>query len=272
MNDSQRLQKVIAEAGLASRREADAWVSEGRVKVNGEVAAPGTRVGPRDRITVDGRPLRQARPEAAEIRVLLYKKRVGEIVTQSDPEGRRTVFRKLPKLSQGRWISVGRLDINTSGLLLFTNHGELANRLMHPRHGLARHYAVRVHGEVDDAMCRRLVAGVTLDDGDARFDDLRAVGAPPGESGGSNQWFEVTVHEGRHRLVRRLWESQGCEVARLIRVGFGPVALGRGIRSGSAREATKAELNALLQAVDLPPMTAARRPPAQRRRPGRAER
>lgn len=270
----QRLQKVLADAGVASRREADAWIGAGRVSVNGEVAAPGTQVGPEDRIQVDGRPLRRPKGVAADAqtRVLLYKKRAGEVVTESDPEGRKTVFRKLPRLERGRWIAVGRLDINTSGLLLLTNNGELASRLMHPRYELPRSYAVRVHGPVDEALCRRLLEGVELDDGFARFDRLAAVGAPAGESGGSNQWFEVTVHEGRNRLVRRLWESQGCEVARLIRVGYGPLALGRGIRSASWREADKAEINALLQAVALSPSKAARKSPHPRRKPGKAGR
>jgi 23S rRNA pseudouridine2605 synthase len=270
----QRLQKALAEAGVASRREADAWIGEGRVSVNGVVAVPGTQVAPEDRISVDGRHIRRPQPNAAPAatRVLLYKKRVGEIVTESDPEGRRTVFRKLPKLEQGRWIAVGRLDINTSGLLLFTNNGELASRLMHPRHELPRSYAVRVHGSVDEALCQRLLEGVELEDGFARFDALASIGAPPGEGGSSNQWFEVTVHEGRNRLVRRLWESQDCEVARLIRVGYGPVALGRGIRSAGWREATPEELNALQLAVDLPTRKAARKSPHPRRKPGKAGR
>lgn len=257
----QRLQKALAEAGIASRREADQWIVDGRVTVNGEVARPGTQVGPDDLVRVDGRAIRKPRNAKAEpVRVLLYKKRAGELVTASDPEGRRTVFRKLPKLDSGRWIAVGRLDINTSGLLLLTNHGELASRLMHPRYELARHYAVRVHGPVDEAMCERLRAGVELEDGPARFDSLHAVAAPPGETGSSNQWFEVTVHEGRNRLVRRLWASQDCEVARLIRVGYGPIALGRGIRSSSYREATADEIKALMRAVDLTPSAPAKRP------------
>lgn len=270
----QRLQKALAEAGVASRREADAWIGEGRVTVNGDVAAPGTQVGPEDRIQVDGRQVRRPRAGAkpAATRVLLYKKRVGEIVTESDPEGRKTVFRKLPKLDQGRWIAVGRLDINTSGLLLLTNNGELASRLMHPRYELPRSYAVRVHGSVDEALCQRLLNGVELDDGFARFDDLAAIGAPPGESGGSNQWFEVTVHEGRNRLVRRLWESQDCAIARLIRVGYGPVVLGRGIRSAGSREATPEELSALLQAVGMTSSKAAKKAPHPRRKPGRSGR
>lgn len=269
----QRLQKALADAGLASRREADQWIIDGRVSVNGEVAQPGMQVGPEDLIRVDGRPIRKSRNAKPEpTRVLLYKKRAGELVTASDPEGRRTVFRKLPKLEMGRWIAVGRLDINTSGLLLLTNNGELANRLMHPRYELARHYAVRVHGPVDEAMCERLRTGVELDDGPARFDSLRAVAAPPGETGSSNQWFEVTVHEGRNRLVRRLWASQDCEVARLIRVGYGPIALGRGIRSASYREADADEIKALMSVVDLLPSAPSKRPQRTGRRRGPAGR
>ena len=254
----ERLQKYLAAAGLGSRREIDGWIAEGRVEVNGEVAVPGLKVGPDDRIVVDGRPLRRSR-HREPLRVLLYKKRVGEVVTQEDPEGRRTVFRKLPKLAEGRWIAVGRLDINTSGMLLLTNHGELAHRLMHPSSGLLRHYAVRVRGVVDDDMLRRLRRGVELDDGPARFEHLQRIGSAPdlddgedGETPAANQWFEVALSEGRNRIVRRLWTSQGCEVSRLIRVGFGPLRLGRGIRSGSFRELERDELQQLLAAVELP--------------------
>jgi 23S rRNA pseudouridine2605 synthase len=251
----ERIQKVLATAGVASRREIEAWIVEGRIEVNGVVATPGVKVGPHDRIRVDGAPLRRSR-HTEPMRVLLYKKRVGEVVTNEDPEGRRTVFRKLPRLDGGRWIAVGRLDINTSGMLLLTNHGELAHRLMHPSYEMARSYAVRVHGPVDAEMLKRLKRGVELDDGPARFDSLRAVQAPddPEESGGgggANQWFEVTLHEGRNRVVRRLWDSQGCEVSRLIRIGFGPIKLGRGIRSGSFRELDAEEIASLTQAVGL---------------------
>nr|WP_277817187.1 pseudouridine synthase [Solimonas terrae] len=187
--------------------------------------------------------------KAEPARVLIYKKRTGELVTRDDPEGRRTVFRKLPKLGSGRWIAIGRLDINTSGLLLFTNHGELARRLTHPSFEVPRTYAVRILGTVDDAVIARWKAGVELEDGKAKFERVEAGVNEDGE--GANQWFHVTVREGRNRLVRRLIESQKLQVSRLIRISYGPVELGRGIKSGTAREATPAELLALLDAVRL---------------------
>lgn len=241
----ERIQKVLANAGLASRRTIEEWIEAGRISVNGKPATLGQKVGPRDRITVDGSPVRLPRaPEPA--RVLLYKKRAGEIVTRADPEGRRTVFRKLPPLAAGRWISVGRLDINTSGLLLLTNSGELARRLTHPSFEVEREYAVRVLGEIDDAMLERLRTDVRLEDGEAHFDCISAAG---GE--GANRWFNVVVRAGRHRVVRRLWESQGCQVSRLIRVRFGPIELGGGIKSGGYRELEKDEVKGLLASVGL---------------------
>ncbi|MBI3171877.1 MAG: pseudouridine synthase, partial [Hydrocarboniphaga effusa] len=189
--------------------------------------------------------------DAGPVRVLVYKKRAGEIVTRDDPDGRRTVFRKLPKLETGRWIAIGRLDINTSGLLLFTNSGELARRLMHPSYEIEREYAVRVLGEVDDEMLERLADNVSLDDGPAHFDKVWRAGRPPDEEEAvsANQWFHVVVREGRHRLVRKLWESQRCQVSRLIRVRFGPVELGRGIKSSGYRELEPREIRELGRAV-----------------------
>ncbi|MEQ1438157.1 23S rRNA pseudouridine(2605) synthase RluB [Fontimonas sp. SYSU GA230001] len=245
---SERIQKALATAGIASRREIERLIAEGRILVNGRPAQIGQSIDRDDKVRVDGRPVALQR-KADSPRVLIYKKRVGEVVTRDDPEGRRTVFRKLPKLEQGRWIAVGRLDINTSGLLLFTNHGELARRLTHPSFEIPREYAVRVHGVVDDDLVRRLTTGVELDDGPARFDTMRPA---PGEDGeASNQWYTVTLREGRNREVRRLFESQGLQVSRLIRVRYGPIELGRGIKSGTAREATPAEVQALMAAVGL---------------------
>lgn len=248
----ERIQKVLAGMGLASRREIESWIVDGRITVNGKPAELGQKIGPSDRVRVDGRPVRSSAPPQAT-RVLLYKKRSGDIVTRDDPEGRRTVFRKLPKLETGRWIAVGRLDLNTSGLLLFTNDGELARRLTHPSFEITREYAVRVHGEVDDAMLKRLRKGVELDDGEARFESVVAMSKPPDEEeeAPANRWFQVTVREGRNRLVRRLWESQECQVSRLIRVAYGPIALGRGIKSAGWRDATPDELKALRRAVKL---------------------
>ena len=199
----EKLQKVLARMGLASRREIEAWITAGRVKVNGKDASLGQRVDLHDAIAIDGRVLR--REEAAETvrRVLIYNKPDGEICTRDDPEGRPTVFDRLPRPKEGRWINIGRLDINTTGLLMFTTDGELANRLMHPSYQMDREYAVRVRGEVDEEMIERLKAGVMLEDGPAKFTDIKE--APGGE--GFNHWYHCVVMEGRNREVRRLWES-----------------------------------------------------------------
>lgn len=223
---SEKLQKVLARAGLGSRRELERWIADGRVMVNGKRAGLGDRVTEDDQVKVDGRPvgLGGARDR---IRVILYNKSEGEVSSRDDPEGRPTVFRHLPQLRGGRWIMVGRLDINTTGLLLFTNSGELANQLMHPSSGVQREYLVRVHGPVDEAMLERLQAGVELDDGPARFQSIRV-----GQGGKSNQWYAVTLAEGRNREVRRLWESQGVEVSRLKRIRYGSVDLPSWVRVG----------------------------------------
>jgi pseudouridine synthase len=245
---SERIQKFLATLGVASRREIERMIDEGRILVNGRPATAGQQIDQRDAVKLDGRPIAMQRKiEAA--RLLVYKKRTGELVTRDDPEGRRTVFRKLPKLASGRWIAVGRLDINTSGLLLFTNHGELARRLTHPSFEIPRTYAVRVLGTVDDAVIARWKTGVELEDGRAHFERVEAGENEDGE--GANQWFHVTVREGRNRLVRRLIESQQLQVSRLIRISYGPIELGRGIKSGTAREATPAEMLAVLDAVGL---------------------
>lgn len=245
---SERIQKMLATAGVASRREIERLIDAGRITVNGSPAEPGQKIDSADQVCVDGRAVfLRHKPEPA--RVLIYKKRTGELVTRDDPEGRRTVFRKLPKLASGRWIAVGRLDINTSGLLLFTNHGELARRLTHPSFEIPRTYAARILGSVDAAVLARWKAGVELDDGKARFERVEVGENEDGE--GANQWFRVTVREGRNRLVRRLIESQDLQVSRLIRLSYGPIELGRGNKSGTARDATPAELLALLDAVGL---------------------
>lgn len=234
---------MLAAVGHGSRRDVERWITEGRLKVNGELAEPGIKVDLRDKVQLDGRPL-SLRGDG-EVRVLAYRKRVGQVVTRRDPQNRPTVFRKLPRITGARWIAVGRLDINTSGLLLMTTSGELAKRLMHPSHGIEREYAVRIHGRVDDDMLKRLRDGVTLDDGPAAFDRLSHGG---GER--SNQWYQVQLREGRNRMVRRLWESQGVEVSRLIRVRFGPIEL-RGIKDGGHRELDADEVAALLALVGM---------------------
>ncbi|MGB0218106.1 MAG: 23S rRNA pseudouridine(2605) synthase RluB [Sinimarinibacterium flocculans] len=264
---AERIQKLLATAGVASRREIERLIAEGRILVNGRPAEIGQRVDHDDKIRVDGRPIGLQR-KADPTRVLIYKKQVGEVVTREDPEGRRTVFRKLPVLEASRWIAVGRLDINTSGLLLLTNNGELARRLMHPSFEVPREYAVRVHGQVDAEMIQRLTRGVELDDGMARFESMLADAYEDGE--GSNQWFRVRLREGRNREVRRLFESQGLEVSRLIRVSYGPIELGRGIKSATSREATAAEIEALMEAVGLEPERPSDRPRSARPSTGRA--
>ncbi len=246
----EKLQKVLARLGVASRRDVEKWVVEGRVKVNGAVATLGQRVDSHDAIAVDGRLLK--RDEASQVvrRVLIYNKPDGEICTRNDPEGRPTVFDRLPRPKEGRWINIGRLDINTTGLLLFTTDGELANRLMHPSYEMDREYAVRVRGEVDDEMIERLKTGVMLEDGPARFTDIQE--APGGE--GFNHWYHCVVMEGRNREVRRLWESQGLVVSRLKRVRFGPVFMTSDLPMGRWREMSQAEVDILSEEVGLKPV------------------
>jgi len=227
---SERIQKVLAQAGLGSRRQIEQWIRDERIEVNGQIAQLGDKVDEHARIRVDGRPVKLAKEEQPR-RVIMYNKPEGEICTRKDPEGRPTVFDHLPKIKKGRWISIGRLDINTSGLLLFTNDGDLANRLMHPSAQVEREYAVRVLGKADEAALKRMTRGVKLEDGLARFEDIVYSG---GE--GANHWYHVVVAEGRNRLVRRLWESQGLTVSRLKRVRFGPVFLVSGFRQGETRE------------------------------------
>lgn len=245
---SDRIQKVLATAGVASRRAVEQMIAEGRIQVNGRPAEIGQKIDHEDKVRVDGRLIKLSRKEE-KTRVLLYKKRVGELVTREDPDGRRTIFRKLPELNNGRWIAVGRLDINTSGLLLLTNNGELARRLTHPSFEVVREYAVRVLGEVTEETLAKLRKGVELEDGPAHFDSIHLGANEDGE--GANHWYTVTLHQGRNRLVRRLIESQGLQVSRLIRTAYGPIQLGTGIKSGSAREATPQELSALMSAVGL---------------------
>jgi 23S rRNA pseudouridine2605 synthase len=244
---AERLQKFLARAGLGSRRQIEDWVRQGRITVNGVAAQLGAQVGAADDIQIDGKRV-SVRADRQRRRVLAYYKPVGEMTTRSDPEGRPTIFERLPPLRDGRWIAVGRLDLTTQGLLLVTNDGELANRLMHPSSQIEREYAVRVLGEVAPEMLKRLREGVTLEDGVARFDDLREAG---GE--GANRWYHVVLREGRNREVRRLWESQGVTVSRLTRVRYGPVALRRGLHPGRWDELDETQIGALLAAVGYQP-------------------
>jgi 23S rRNA pseudouridine2605 synthase len=242
----EKLQKVLARAGLGSRREMERWIEAGRVLVNGTVAQLGDRVVSRDRLVVDGKPLEPL--PAQEARCILYHKPPGEVCSRNDPEGRRTVFGRLPKLKTGRWISIGRLDFNTTGLLLFTTDGDLANALMHPSSNIEREYMVRVMGEVREDMLQRMTEGVMLEDGMARFTDIQEIG---GE--GINRWFCVVLMEGRNREVRRLWESQGLTVSRLKRVRYGEVFIPPRVKQGQWAELDHAEVKSLYRMATLAP-------------------
>ena len=255
----EKLQKVLARAGLGSRREMERWIQSGRVRVNGRPAQLGDRVDDRARISVDGKPIESR--SAPKTRVILYHKPPGEICSRHDPQGRRTVFDRLPTLASGRWVAVGRLDYNTSGLLLFTTDGELANALMHPSARVEREYLVRVRGTVSAQSLHILQRGVMLEDGMACFTDIQPV---PGE--GSNQWYYVVIMEGRTREVRRLWESQGCEVSRLKRTRYGPVFLPSRVRQGRWQSLDKRDIKSLYRCAGLAARPLATMPPGERER------
>ena len=242
----ERLQKLLAQAGVGSRREVEAWIKEGRISLNGEVAQLGDRAGFNDKILLDGKPVKMDRADMSARRILIYNKPEGEVSTRSDPEGRPTVFDRLPPLKGQRWIIVGRLDINTSGLLLFTTDGELANRLMHPSTEVDREYAVRIKGDVDDEMIARLKEGVLLEDGMAKFTDIHDSGGT-----GLNHWFHVVLMEGRNREVRRLWASQGVSVSRLKRVRFGCMFMPSRLKVGKFEELGQKDADNLCAMVGL---------------------
>jgi 23S rRNA pseudouridine2605 synthase len=246
--DSEKVQKVLARAGKGSRREMETMISEGRVSIDGKVAFLGDRISGTEQIRLDGHHVKLTAQDEDICRVLMYNKPEGEMCTRKDPEGRPTVFDRLPPLETGRWVAVGRLDINTSGMLLFTTDGELANRLMHPSKKVEREYAVRVFGEINEAMLQRLRAGVELEDGPARFQKITYRG---GES--RNHWFHVVLSEGRNREVRRLWESQEVQVSRLIRVRYGDLEMQRQLPLGGWRELALKEVNYYRKLVDLSP-------------------
>lgn len=241
--ESPKLHKVLAQAGMGSRLEMEQMILEGKIAVNNELAHVGQRVQLGDTIKVNGKTVR-FRIDPPPPRVIAYHKPVGEVVTMDDPQNRPTVFRKLPRLVQGKWQSVGRLDLNTEGLLLFTSSGELANRLMHPRFGLEREYAVRVLGALSKEEKDRLLDGVTLDDGVASFGSIEDGG---GE--GSNCWYRVTISEGRNREVRRMLEAVGHAVSRLIRIRYGAMVLPRGLKRGAWIELDERDINALSKAA-----------------------
>lgn len=260
---SEKLQKVLARAGHGSRREIESLIQQGRVSIDGKLATLGDRIEatPSLKIRVDGHVV-SIRESAENIcRVLAYYKPDGELCTRRDPDGRPTVFDRLPKLRGSRWIAVGRLDINTSGLLLFTTDGELANRLMHPSREVEREYAVRVFGQIDDEKLRQLRRGVQLEDGPAAFNSIRFQG---GE--GLNQWYNVTLTEGRNREVRRLWEAVGVQVSRLIRVRYGDLSLPKGLPRGGWTELSLKDINYLRELVQLKAETVSKLPVERERR------
>ena len=242
----ERLQKVLAGWGLGSRRAVEQWIARGEVKVNGEVATLGMRVLPNDRVELRGQPVR-SKVESFTRRVLIYHKPEGELTTRHDPEGRPTVFESLPPMRDGRWITVGRLDFNTSGLLVVTNDGELANRMMHPARQLLRVYAVRVFGELTTEMIRQLKDGVQLDDGLAHFESVDDAGGT-----GMNHWFHVGLREGRNREVRRMFEAVGVPVSRLIRIQYGDLTLPPRLRPGKWNMLTSEDIEKLAKSLELP--------------------
>ncbi len=244
---TEKLQKVLARNGLGSRREIEAWIVAGRISINGQLAQLGDRIDDVAKITLDGKPVSLSTEQASSTQaiVLIYHKPEGEVCTRKDPENRPTVFARLPKLITGRWVMVGRLDFNTSGLLLFTNDGELAHKLMHPSFHLTRVYAVRIFGEVNKQILRNLQQGVQLEDGRAQFDTIESM--EQGKTLGKNQWYQVSVSSGRNRIVRRLWESQGLRVNRLIRLQYGPIHLPKNLQPGSFVQLSAENLKLLIK-------------------------
>jgi 23S rRNA pseudouridine2605 synthase len=242
--DLPKLHKVLADSGLGSRRDMEEWIVAGRISVNGMPAHIGQRIGPNDQIRVNGRQLNRKPVQQQATKVLLYHKPAGEITSRDDPGQRATVFERLPRLKGARWVAVGRLDFNTEGLLVFTTSGDLANKLMHPRYGWEREYAVRILGRVDDEARDKLLAGVQLEDGPAAFARLDDVGGD-----GANHWYRVVIAEGRNREVRRMFEAVGLTVSRLVRIRFGPVALPRALPRGRWIELPPADVSALMQLI-----------------------
>ena len=243
---SEKLQKVLAQKGLGSRREMERVIAAGRVRVAGHIAELGERVEPGAEIVVDG--WRLGHKPNAQARVLMYHKAAGEMCTRSDPQGRPLVFDHLPPIRQGRWVAVGRLDMNSSGLMLFTTDGELAARLMHPTQEIVRRYAVRVLGRADAGVIAKLTEGVVLEDGPAHFTEVQDAGGD-----GANHWYHVGIMEGRKREVRRMFEAFGLVVSRLIRISYGPIELPRNLRPGHSRALLSAAVVALYTAAGLPP-------------------
>ena len=236
----QRIHKVLADHGHGSRRGIEQLIKKNKVEVNGKIAKIGQLVSEKDSFKIEGKNIVLNRKGNKDIRILMYNKKVGEVSTRHDPENRPTVFDNLPRLNSERWVSVGRLDVNTSGLMLFTNKGELANKLMHPSSVIEREYVARIHGLVTEKILQKLINGVKLEDGLARFTDVQE-----GKKGKTNQWFAMVIMEGRTREVRRLWESQNLQVSRLKRVRYGDLFLPANLKQGSYKELSKSEVKVI---------------------------
>ena len=239
-----RIQKVLANAGYGSRREIEKLINNGKIKVNGKLATIGQCIEEKDQVAINSRPIRLHQQRKKKPKVLAYYKQAGEVCTRRDEKGRETVFKNLPRLRNSRWISIGRLDLNTTGLLLFTTDGELANKLMHPSSEIEREYAVRVFGRVTNENINTLLDGVELEDGFAKFTDIVDSGGK-----GTNHWYHVVVMEGRNKEVRRLWESQGVQVTRLIRTRFGSYILTRNNRVGQFCRLDEKEIKSLENSI-----------------------
>ncbi len=245
MQKKERIQKWLAARGIGSRRQIEDWIRARRLKVNGQVATLGQRIDGHERFSLDNKALRISVKNNSPCKVLMYHKAIGEICTRRDPDGRSSVFQRLPKISHGRWVAIGRLDVNSSGLLLFTNDGELANQLMHPSAEIEREYWVRVAGEVSEQTMHRLRDGVTLEDGLARFVEVRPLKTFREDDSQYNRYFSVTLREGRNREVRRLWEAVGCRVSRLKRTRYGTVTIPKELGTGRYRLLPPRELATL---------------------------
>ena len=241
-----RIHKILADHGIGSRRGIESLIRQKKILVNGQLAIIGQLVSEKDTFEIEGRSIKLLKKDPTKRRVLMYNKKVGEISSRNDPDHKKTIFDSLPKLRSGRWVSVGRLDINTSGLILFSNDGSFANNLMHPSSNIEREYVARVHGHVSEKIVNNLIKGVKLEDGFAKFSDVQG-----GRKGNTNQWFAMVIMEGRSREVRRLWESQGLEISRLKRVRYGNLFLPATLKQGAFKELTKSEISALeRQSID----------------------
>lgn len=249
-NEPERIQKWLATRGLGSRREIEGWIREGRLKINGRVATLGERIGGHEQLSLDNRTLRVAAHKNPSRQVLMYHKPIGEICTRKDPEGRPSVFRRLPKITHGRWVAIGRLDLNSAGLLLFSNDGALANQLMHPKTEIEREYWVRVAGEVNEKTVETLRLGCKLEDGFAKFSEVRPLQMLCEDDPQYNRYFSVTLREGRNREVRRLWEAVGCRVSRLKRIRYGTIVLPKQLSAGRYRLLSAREQAALAALVN----------------------